>query len=201
MPRVAITIDTEYPEQPAVDPLGTFDRILAILAAERVRATFFAVGSWARAHPDRVRAVDSAGHLLGNHSYSHCNLKKMAPEGIIADLTECRGALAGIGIETRPWFRAPYGRMGTEGGPIYDAVRDAGYRHISWHAHGGDWDPERTVEQLVDKTLVQVRERWPEPAIVLFHSWPDRTPAALQRVLDSLGSDGAEFVTVSRQDA
>src|ERR1035441_8947044 len=200
MSKVAITIDTEFPDRPVGDPLGTCDRLLALLAAQHVPATFFVVGSWAKAYPDRVKAIESAGHLVGNHGYSHCSLEKMTDEGIVGDLTDGHDAIAAIGIETRPWFRAPYGEMGEEGGRIYDAVEGASYRHVRWHAHGSDWDPTAAVDQIVVETIAGVHKRWPQPAIVLFHSWPDRTPDALTGVLDALRPDGAEFVTVAALD-
>ena len=111
MRRVHITIDTEFPDRPCSDPIATFDEMLDVLARQAVTATFFIVGSWARAHPDRVQAIHRAGHQIGNHTYSHCNLARMSPEGIMTDLSECEATLAKLGVESRPWFRAPYGEL------------------------------------------------------------------------------------------
>src|ERR1035438_9068452 len=49
-------------------------RLLDILATHQVRATFFLVGSYAQAEPALVRRIAAAGHLIGNHSWSHPNL-------------------------------------------------------------------------------------------------------------------------------
>jgi peptidoglycan/xylan/chitin deacetylase (PgdA/CDA1 family) len=196
VPVVAITVDAEFPDQAATDPLGVCDTLLGILAARQVPATFFVVGNWASAHPERLIAIAKGGHHIGNHSYSHRKLTTMTESEIVADVTHCGQVLAAAGCETRPWFRAPYGDMGRQGGRIHDAVGRAGYRHVGWHAHGVDWKPGRKADAIVATTLAQVKQRWPQPAIVLFHSWPDATPIAFAQVLDTLDSWGAEFVAL-----
>jgi peptidoglycan-N-acetylglucosamine deacetylase len=195
-PLVSITIDTEFPDHRAADPLGVGDQLLVILADRHVTATFFVVGEWACAHPRRTTAIAEAGHHIGNHSYSHRRLTQMTDSDIVADITRCGEVLAKAGLETRPWFRAPYGDMGTRDARVQQAVSRAGYRHIGWHAHGVDWKPGRKPEAIARETLRQVKHRWPEPTIILFHSWPDPTADALQQVLDRLEAWGAKFVAV-----
>ncbi|MGL6063393.1 MAG: polysaccharide deacetylase family protein, partial [Bradyrhizobium sp.] len=46
-------------------------RILAALAEQCVRATFFLVGRSAAAYPDWVRKMAAAGHTIAHHSFSH----------------------------------------------------------------------------------------------------------------------------------
>ncbi len=198
MPPVAITIDTEFPDQPAADPLGALADALSVLAAHQVTATFFIVGSWARSHPHEVTAIKAAGHHIGNHSYAHCPLPRMSPAEIVEDLTACHDVLTELGIETRPWFRAPKGELGDSPMEVVAAVKAAGYRHIHWHASGADWQPGATGNEVAATILGAVHRRWPRPAIVLLHSWPDCTGDALELVLEGLQADGAEFLTVDR---
>src|SRR5439155_23606366 len=49
-------------------------RLLEVLAKHGARATFFLVGRHAERRPDLVRAIDAAGHAIGNHTFSHANL-------------------------------------------------------------------------------------------------------------------------------
>ena len=200
MAVACITIDTEFPDQPARDPLGVADALLEVLATRDVRATFFVVGAWARAYPDRVRAIADAGHHIGNHSYSHCSLNRMTQPGIVADLLAGHHVLAQLGIDSRPWFRAPYGETG-DGGAGVDApaaIKTAGYRHIHWHARGEDWRPNASADDIADMILGDVAHRWPRPAIILLHSWPDAAARALELVLDRLDAQGATFLTVAQ---
>src|ERR1700741_955927 len=44
------------------------NKILDILAAECVKATYFIVGTMAKAYPDALRRIHAAGHTIGTHS-------------------------------------------------------------------------------------------------------------------------------------
>src|SRR5271157_3509747 len=57
-------------------------RLLDILLSHDVRAAFFLVGSHAQAERELVRRIVDAGHLIGNHSWSHPNLA-LSPSGRI----------------------------------------------------------------------------------------------------------------------
>jgi peptidoglycan-N-acetylglucosamine deacetylase len=193
--RISLTIDTEYPDRPCTDQLRSLDELLIVLAAHQTRATFFIVGSWAKANGERVAAIHEAGHEIGNHSYSHCNLSRMTDEGIIGDLTECHQVLAEMGIESRPWFRAPYGEMGSDS-RIEAAVTSAGYRNEPWNVDSRDWRPDATPQQIADDVLQQLARRWPRSSTILFHSWPDATPEALGLLLDQLAGRRVTFTTL-----
>src|SRR3954454_7487629 len=47
------------------------NKILAILASQCVKATFFAIGRMAQAYPAVVRKLVEAGHSVGPHSQNH----------------------------------------------------------------------------------------------------------------------------------
>ena len=63
---------------------ATTPRVLAALAQECVRATFFLIGKPASEHPALVRRIAAEGHTIGHHTWTHHNLKYMKPD-------ECRG--------------------------------------------------------------------------------------------------------------
>ena len=52
-------------------PLVGIPRILALLKAHDITATFFIPGYSAHRYPDVVRAVAEAGHEIAHHSYFH----------------------------------------------------------------------------------------------------------------------------------
>jgi peptidoglycan/xylan/chitin deacetylase (PgdA/CDA1 family) len=196
--QIATTIDTEFPDHPARDPIATCADLLEILQDARVRATFFIVGSWARAYPALVKQIAAAGHMIAAHGYSHCDLTKMTDEGIVADLTECHEQILNAGTETRPWFRAPYGALGAPYPRVPDAIEAAGYRHIHWDAGGCDWDPRLSARDIAERTLAEIDAHHAARSIVLFHSWPDHTPQALALVLEGLSPTEPEYVTVDQ---
>jgi peptidoglycan-N-acetylglucosamine deacetylase len=62
--RVALTFD-DGPNPPRTE------QILGLLEASGVRATFFLIGKWVERWPRSVERMMSAGHVIGNHSYTH----------------------------------------------------------------------------------------------------------------------------------
>src|SRR5262245_6137131 len=59
-------------------PEGT-DQILAVLAEENVKATFFLTGSELEQNLEQGKKIVTAGHELGNHSYSHTRMLLVTP--------------------------------------------------------------------------------------------------------------------------
>jgi peptidoglycan-N-acetylglucosamine deacetylase len=62
--RVALTFD-DGPNPPRTDD------VLEILDAAGVPATFFVIGKWVERFPSSLERIIRAGHVVGNHSYSH----------------------------------------------------------------------------------------------------------------------------------
>src|SRR5882762_8362384 len=50
---------------------ATTPRVLAALAHECVRATFFLIGRSASEHPELVRKIAAEGHTVGHHTWLH----------------------------------------------------------------------------------------------------------------------------------
>ncbi len=61
-------------------------RILELLARHKTEATFFTLGWIAEQVPELVREIETAGHEIATHGYSHTLLTEMTPESFEADL-------------------------------------------------------------------------------------------------------------------
>src|SRR5690242_725685 len=68
-------------------------RVLEMLAAQEVRASFFLLGCYAQADSEMVRRIVAAGHLVGNHSWSHPDLALASRARIREELTRTRETL------------------------------------------------------------------------------------------------------------
>src|SRR5436190_10103123 len=68
-------------------------RLLEVLARHDVHATFFMIGRYARQCPEIVREVARAGHVIGNHTFSHPLLIFESAARTRTELADCRGAL------------------------------------------------------------------------------------------------------------
>jgi peptidoglycan-N-acetylglucosamine deacetylase len=131
------------------DPVFT-PRILDVLAAHGVRATFFCVGAAAQRHPELVRRIAAAGHVVGHHSLTHLHARGTSPIGLVRDWRRGRIAVAkalGAPVER---FRPPYGELGRSGRIAAAVLR---LRPELWDVDAGDWRPGATAERIADAIL------------------------------------------------
>jgi polysaccharide deacetylase family protein (PEP-CTERM system associated) len=83
------------------------DRLLQILAASDVRATFFVLGWVAERHPDIVPRLVSAGHEVASHGYVHAMITQQTPEEFEADLSRSLDILRRQSGQPVVGYRAP----------------------------------------------------------------------------------------------
>lgn len=191
--RVALTFDAEHPDRPSRP--GVEPRLLGLLAADRVPATFFVQGRWAEAYPELARRIVGDGHLVGSHSHYHARLPLLTDDGLAADIATAATAIReAAGVDPRPWFRCPFG-AGMDNPRVLAAIEAAGYRHVGWDVVGDDWDPARTAAQVAE-SVVGGTERHGDGAVVLLHGWPDRAVDALPQIIARLRAAAWEFVRI-----
>jgi peptidoglycan/xylan/chitin deacetylase (PgdA/CDA1 family) len=145
--ELALTFDDG--PNPACTP-----RLLDILAQHDVRATFFLIGSFAQQQPELVHRILSAGHLIGNHSWSHPNLALAAARKVDEELTRTRDTLERItGAPTR-YFRPPYGARRPH---VLRTASQLGMEPVTWNAMTDDWS-EPSAE-VIARTLIRKIDR------------------------------------------
>ncbi|MFI5199741.1 MAG: polysaccharide deacetylase family protein [Candidatus Limnocylindrales bacterium] len=189
--RVALTFDAEHPDRPTQP--GVAGSILETLDRAALRATFFIQGRWAEAEPGSARQIGDAGHLVGNHSYYHARMPLLHADGLLTDVRSAEAVIREVtGVDPRPWFRCPFG-AGHDDPAIIAALTRLGYREVGWDVVPFDW--ERPAE-AVEASVVDGACAFGDGAVVLLHSWPTSTGAALPRIVRRLTDAGATFVGV-----
>ncbi len=126
-------------------------RLLDILAEHNVRATFFMIGRFAQAEPEFVRRMDAAGHLIGNHTWTHPNLARTAATQIRDELARTNDTLAQILGKPVRFFRPPYGARRPY---VLRCARDLGLVPVTWNAMTTDWSEpsaDRIAARLMQK--------------------------------------------------
>ena len=172
-------------------------RVLEILAAYKIPATFFQIGANVERLPEVARAVGAAGHAIGNHSYSH-PMFSLRSAGFIG--RELRHAQEIIEDRTgvRPkWFRAPYGVRWFGVGAAQRRLRLMG---VMWTVIGYDW------KRKADTVAAGLLSRAQNGAILCLHDarelWvkPDigETVEAVRRLVPLLLDQGYRFETIGR---
>ena len=188
--RIALTFDTEIPR--GSEARRTVNEILDVLRDEGARATFFVVGTWARANADVLRRMVAEGHEIAHHSLDHRPFAGRAAADIGRDLDAVAELVEReTGTSIAPIFRPPYGCVDATAARL---VRERGYALVGWtaagrDAHGHTAGPLEIVEEL---------ERDFHPgAVVLLHTNRWITAAALPLIVERARDQGLAPVTLS----
>ena len=183
--RAMLTFDAEHPSRRHHDA-GSIASILDVLAARSVTATFFLQARWATANPETAARIASEGHAIGSHSTAHVAMTRLSDEGIAAEVTEAEDRIKEItGKDPKPLFRCPYGD-GHDDDRVSRVISGLGYSLIGWDVDPEDWNDDRSgtdVSRFVLQQLGRARDITP---IVLLHTWPSGTPAAVDRIIDGI---------------
>jgi peptidoglycan/xylan/chitin deacetylase (PgdA/CDA1 family) len=158
-------------------------RVLAALAHECVRATFFLIGKPASEHPDLVRRIAAGRHTIGHHTWQHRNLGQIPPgettEEIDHGISAVEMALHGIETTTpsTPFFRFPF----FESTPAtLELLKSRGIVVFGTDLWASDWSPITPKQEL---KLLTDRLRVARKGIILLHDPQARTAAMLPAFL------------------
>ncbi|MGB8258950.1 MAG: polysaccharide deacetylase family protein [Terracidiphilus sp.] len=141
-------------------------RLLDVLASHGVSASFFLVGRFAHAEPGLVRRISAAGHLIGNHSWSHLNLARTAAWRVREELERTSGTLEEIAGAKVRFFRPPFGARRPA---VLRLARELGMEPVLWNAMTSDWE-NPSADQIADrltKTIDGLERRGRAANIVL----------------------------------
>jgi peptidoglycan-N-acetylglucosamine deacetylase len=171
-------------------------RLLEVLAKHNIHATFFLIGRYVQQRPDIVRELVKAGHVIGNHTFTHPLLTFKSAHELRAQLDNCDRALTDAVGEHSNLFRPPFGgRRPT----VLRLARQMGLKPIMWNVTGYDWNAS-SVEHIEHKVTSQVRGG----DVILLHDGGhrefgadrSRTVTATDRLITRYRAEGYEFVTI-----
>ena len=125
-------------------------RLLEVLAKHNVHATFFLIGRYVHQKPEIARAIAQAGHVVGNHTFTHPALIFKSNPEIRRELEHCRSAIHdAIGAHSN-LFRPPFGARRPA---VLRIARELGLEPVMWNVTGYDWNapPAAVIESKVAK--------------------------------------------------
>ena len=161
------------------DDYGTAEEvhdILATLRDRQVKGMFFVQGDWAAKHPELVEEIVKAGHILGNHTYSHQTLRGASETTIRSEIS---GGMPG------PWLRPPQGRYDKY---VREIAAELGYAICYWTIDSRDWTGA-SAEQMRHTILSELHDG----AVVLFHLHGAHTRELLPSLIDDIRTQGYQL--------
>ena len=175
------------------------EKVLDVLAQQRVPATFFVIGRNALQYPKVLKRIYDEGHDIGNHTFSHPRLSEVPEWRMRYELNGTQRVLEFLlGIRTR-LFRPPYGGSAIAGQPENTAVLEEasrlGYTTVLSGVDAADWlTPSANV--IHDRIVGRVVKG--EGQIILLHVFGKKqaTVTALSRIIATLKAKGYRFVTL-----
>ena len=142
---------------------GVTDRVLDILAKHGVRTTFMVLGKKIACDEGQALLADiaSAGHWIGNHTYTHSiALGDKLDPGYAVEEIERTQALIGAYAHADRFFR-PFGNSGRLGPHLLSeeavaCLAQNAYTCLLWNSIPRDWI---AGEDWVSNAIAQVREQ------------------------------------------
>jgi peptidoglycan-N-acetylglucosamine deacetylase len=179
-------------------PTPYSDSVVKTLHDKNVHATFFVIGSNLEKYPEKGKALVTAGHELGNHSYSHKRFL-LKPQGFIdKEIQTTNQRIRDAGYTGNIYFRPPNGKK-LLGLPWY--LQQHNIKTIMWDVEPDTYVPEELqgsarTDFLVNYTL----ENTKPGSIILMHPFCESCSSdreAVGKIIDGLKKQGYTFVTVS----
>jgi len=197
---------TEHGQVPTLLPHGdvtakeiafTFDdgphpnftpRLLAVLRLCNVKATFFVVGEMAAKYPAYILDELADGHLVGNHTFHHVNLKKLSQEDVAIEIKACDEVLKDITGQSAHLFRPPGGDYSTK---VTRVARALGYTTVLWTD-----DPADYAKPGCQAIKARLYRKLTNGGIILLHDGIEQTLTILPELIADLRSKGYRIVSL-----
>jgi peptidoglycan/xylan/chitin deacetylase (PgdA/CDA1 family) len=189
--RIALTFDD--------GPAESTPDLLDVLASNRVRASFFVIGSAIEKHEAVLRRLVAEGHEVGNHLYSHKNSHQLSDEEICWEIRKTAQLIEQIGYRGPTLVRPPYGANAER---VSRLAKRMGYGPtVLWTINPRDWCSH------TDEIIATVLDEAHPGGIVLLHDGradgspgnPTRrhTVLAVGKLLIELRAQGYSFASAS----
>lgn len=162
--------------------------MLETLKKHNLHVTFFLEGKWVQKNPDIAQMIVAAGHEIGNHSFSHPDMKVLSSSRTREEMIQTNKVIkATTGIIPK-WFAPPSGSYRDETVSIASELEMG---TIMWSVDTIDWQ-KPSVETLLSRVLGKVHNG----ALILMHP-TDSTSKSLEYLINRLKQKNLQVGTVS----
>nr|WP_041808944.1 polysaccharide deacetylase family protein [Evansella cellulosilytica] len=162
--------------------------MLEIMKKHDVKATFFLDGSWVKNNPKLAKMIHEEGHEIGNHAYSHPNMKNLSTNRILEELQKTNNIIKET-LDVEPkWFAPPSGSYRQE---VVDIAHKMDMYTVLWTVDTIDWkkpEPTSMAQRVVDKT--------DEGTLILMHP-TSSTAKGLEMMIEGMKQKNLSIGTLS----
>lgn len=151
-------------------------RVLDALAHAGAKGTFFVIGREAEQHPEIVRRMVAEGHSVGDHTWSHSDIRTLSSAALADELRRSSELLEDLTGQRTRLFRPPHGKLGVRD---FWALLRRRYTIALWNIDPKDYAC-RSAEEVQEKL-----DSWRCKAgdIVLLHDNHAHTPASVAWII------------------
>ena len=172
------------------------DRLLDVLKAKRIHATFFLVAEQAQQYPELVRRMKAEGHTVGLHAFRHRDFLKLTEEEKRKDLEQGKKLLRDITGKNPVYWRPPHGFRDFS---VMETAAAQNLTVVNWSVIPRDWtgiDSQEIFRRVMDKAE--------DGSMVLLHDGDSpgykasrqATVDAVTPLIDSLWEKGYHLVSL-----
>ncbi|MDQ0972682.1 putative sporulation protein (polysaccharide deacetylase family) [Neobacillus niacini] len=162
--------------------------MLAALKKHKVKASFFLEGRWVKNNPDLAKMIVSAGHEVGNHSYTHPDMKRITAAQTREQLLKTNEVIEAATGNKSIWFAPPSGSYRDETVKIAAELK---MKTVMWTVDTIDWQ-KPTPDQLINRVISKIDNG----SMVLMHP-TDSTAKSLDRLITLIEEKSLKIGTVS----
>ena len=183
-------------------PSEVTNQILDTLKQEKVKATFFVLGSNVKALPNVVKRIYDEGHYIANHGYSHVYSKIYAsPQTVLDEFNQCNDAVKEA-IQVPEYnshlFRFPGGLAGGKYATIKneanELLKQNEVMHVDWNSLTGDAETNNLSIEFELQRLRETSEGKNSLVILMHDAQAKKTTAdALPNIIAYLKEQGYKF--------
>ncbi len=166
-------------------PVANTSKLLDVLKANDVHATFFMLGDNVDANPSIAKAVSDAGNVIGSHSVNHPNLKKLSLEDAKWQVSHSFDSIEAATGKRPTLMRAPYGSIDNDLAQALDVT------FVNWMGDTEDWK-----DRDANTVYTRIMEMAKPGRIMLMHDLYETTTEAVKKAIPALKKQGYTFVTV-----
>lgn len=168
--------------------------LLDVLKKHQARATFFVVGNRMEKLPQVIVRINSEGHELGNHSYSHADFNHLDKNAIQNEIRQTNQLIHEISGQTPRYFRPPGGYLSYE---MMELTVNEGMivGYWTYQQDSKDWRKGTTAKSIADHVINNIRPG----QILIFHDGAANGMASAQAVdliITGLHQQGYRFVSL-----